>query len=138
MIFASDGFNQAPIAWSSHRLKRVSRSTLTAETLALVDGIDHAIYLSQILSTIIFNGCQNIKIQCFTDNKSLLEASSTSNVTDEKRLRIEMAYIREVKENKLISLSWVSTDEQLADCLTKAGASKNLLRTIIAKGQSRI
>ena len=44
VILASDGERTAPLDWSSHRLKRVSRSTLTAETQALLDGIDAAVF----------------------------------------------------------------------------------------------
>ena len=37
------------ISWQSKRIKRIVRSSLAAETLALSDGVDHAIYLSVLL-----------------------------------------------------------------------------------------
>ena len=42
IILLSDTYNNvASIAWSSVKLKRVARSTIAAETLALSDGCDH-------------------------------------------------------------------------------------------------
>ena len=40
----------SPLAWQSRRVKRVVRSTLAGETLAMSDGIDNAIFLSTLFS----------------------------------------------------------------------------------------
>ena len=134
IIFVSDGSNSAPICWSSHRIKRVARSTLTAETLIMVDAIDQAIYLSNIISALIYGRQQNIPIKCYTDSNSLFVASKTDNVVEEKRLLIELASIRESVEEGLIELNWVDTKRQLADCLTKSGASPYNLIKVIQNG----
>ena len=52
LIFVSDGLRSAPLDWSSHRLKRVARSTLAAEAQALLDGISGAMYYRQLLMEI--------------------------------------------------------------------------------------
>ena len=57
--------------------------------------------------------------------------NSTNTLTD-YRLRIDMACLRNMVSNgELSSVNWVKTEDQLADCLTKQGAScQNLLNVI--------
>ena len=38
------------LSWSSKRVKRIARSTIAAETLALKDAIDNAIFLIAFLN----------------------------------------------------------------------------------------
>ena len=52
IIFLSDGTNEAPISLSSHRLKRVARSTLCAETLSVVEALDNAYMISKVAAEI--------------------------------------------------------------------------------------
>ena len=136
IIFVGDGNSLVPIDWSSHKLSRVARSTLTAEALALMDGIDAGLYykynLAKILS-IPFSP-DNIPVFCYSDSKSLVEAAKTTNVVNEKRLRIELGAIRELVENKEIILKWVPTNEQLADSLTKEGAAVGKLLEVLESG----
>jgi ABC-type enterobactin transport system permease subunit len=40
----------SPICWQSKRIRRVVRSTLAGETLALADEIDNAIFLATLVS----------------------------------------------------------------------------------------
>ena len=42
-----------PLAWEAKKMKRVVKSTLAAETLALVEALDMAFYLGSILSEIL-------------------------------------------------------------------------------------
>ena len=39
------------------------------------------------------------------------------------RLRVEISAIREMKERGEIDLHWINKERQIADCLTKKGAS---------------
>ena len=64
----------------------------------------------------------NIKIFCKTENSSLYDSAHSSTQILDKRLRIEMAVLREMLERKEITeISWVPTDTQIADSLTKKG-----------------
>ena len=132
VILVTDGTNRTPVAWSSHKLKRVSRSTLTAETLALADAVDAAMLLSVLISEVIYNSAKSIPIVCYTDNDSLYKAAHTSNVVDEKRLRIELGAIRESIDKNEFVLKWVSSKEQIADALTKSGVSTKKLKEAMA------
>ena len=65
-----------------------------------------------------------IKIESITDNKSLFEALYSSKVTEDKRLRVDIPALRERLGNGAIDkVRWIETLYQIADCLTKSGAS---------------
>ena len=123
----------APVDWSSNKIQRTVHSTLAAESLAMSTGIDAAIYLGSMLSEIYFHNMKNVfPIDVYTDNKSLQENVCSTKQVKEKRLRVTIAEIRESLERKYInSIQWISSNDQLADCLTKRGASTaSLLETI--------
>ena len=54
LVFLSDKFNNiVPITWSSTKLKRVARSTLAAETLALSDGCNMSFFIASLAKKMI-------------------------------------------------------------------------------------
>lgn len=115
-----------PLAWESKKIRRVVKSTLAAETLALVEAIDMGCFVQYLLSEILNGGSTlkpNISIECYVDNHSLWDnIHSTKNVS-EKRLRIDLAGIKQMLERKEVSaIRWVDASHQLSDCLTKRGA----------------
>ena len=132
VIFATDGRKSALVDWSSHRLSRVAGCTLTAETLALMDGVDAAITYRFTLNELL--GTQISKVVAYTDCKSLYDNIGTSHIASEKRLRIELSALREHVSKNELSLEWVGTKSQIADALTKEGASTELLRKVIEEG----
>ena len=79
---------------------------------------------------------EKIEIQCFIDNKSLYDnLHSSTPVKEEKRLVLDIALIKEMLEKKeLTNVTLVESKKQLADCLTKQGASSELLRQILNHG----
>ena len=133
VIFISDGNGRrCPVFWQSKKIRRVVKSTLSAETLALLDGAESAVYLSKILREI--SGCGDLKIRCFVDNKSLVDALYSCRNIEDRRLRIDMAVLRDMLEKKDITeVAWIHTSQQLADCLTKKGASTERLRAAVSR-----
>ena len=68
-----------------------------------------------------------VKITCFTDNRSLVETLRTTEVHSDKRLLVDIARIKEmIKENE-VNVKWINGREQLADTLTKRGASTEMI-----------
>eukprot|EP00795_Rhopilema_esculentum_P002321 gene2321-biopygen11363 len=82
----------AAIAWSCAKIKRVVKSTLAAEMLSLADALDHAIYLQQVISEL--TSFDDIPIDAFVDNKSVVEAVYSTKSVEDKRLRIDVGDIR--------------------------------------------
>ena len=136
IVFLTDDSNNCcPLAWNSTKIKRVVRSTLAAETLAFVDGLETAYLMAKTIGELISGEKETIlPIYCMTDNKSLFDAVHTLKTINDKRLRIEMAMIREMVEKNEIKIKWIKSEEQLADVLTKNGASSDTLCRVINTG----
>ena len=135
VIFIMDNKkNACPIAWSSKRIKRVVKSTLAAETLSMVEAAEMAYLMSCLIGEIIFGTKTVLLITCYTDNKSLYESvNSTKNVID-KRLRVDIAILREMQVRAEITISWIEASGQVSDALTKKGASSSLLFKVLREG----
>ena len=79
-----------PIALQSKRIRRVIKSTLAAETLAMAEAsIFHRKFLSEILQ--LKDNSDNITIFCKTDNSCLYDLVHSSTQILDWRLRIEIA-----------------------------------------------
>ena len=128
-----------PLLWSSKKIRRVARSTLACETLALADGIDACLFLSTLLAELDFGKSDPIyfPITCFIDCKSLHEAVNSTKDVQEKRLRLDIYGIKEQLRNKQIQqVEWIPSSDQYADSLTKHGASSTKLLSAIEKGSA--
>ena len=93
IVFICDKFNKiTPIAWSSTKLKRVARSTLAAETLALTDGCDMSFFIASLAKEMIYPKIhKDIRIEGYTNNHSLCETVKSTNSLLDRRLRVEIS-----------------------------------------------
>ena len=126
--------NSNVVKWMSKKISRVVKSTLAAETLALLEAAENAYFLKRLLESMLcIPDSEGLEIVCLTDNKSIVQHvnKSTKSVCD-FRLRVDVACLRDMLQRREIaSISWVSSENQLADCLTKSTAScKNLLKAL--------
>ena len=130
-----------PIAWSSRKIPRVVRSTLSAEASALSGSLDCLSWLRILWAwlldpsinwtdpTEVLSSCPLASIA--TDCKSVYDLSTKTStpVCEEFRTTLECLLIRErLTEN--CRLRWVCSQAMLADCLTKAMDSGTLRRAI--------
>ena len=130
IIFLQGNGKVAPLAWQSNKLGRVTKSPLASETMALGEGADASYLIANLMQEIFL--LPNLpKIKCVTDNKSLYETLKTTNVTKDLRLRVDIARLRQMEENGEITVSWVEGKNQLADCMTKSGASTSNLLDVL-------
>ncbi|XP_063726781.1 uncharacterized protein LOC134854457 [Symsagittifera roscoffensis] len=104
------------ISYRSQKIKRVVRSTLAAEALACSDGVDAAYLMQKMLHEIVG---KIVPIDVYTDNRSLVDATYSTKAVADRRLRVEIGYLRDLTSDTSISLRWISTNQQVADCLTK-------------------
>ena len=58
-------------------------------------------------------------MQLFTDNKSLYDDVHTTNVINEKRLRVDISALRKMIERNGFEIHWIQSNQQLADVLRK-------------------
>ena len=115
------------VSWKVKKIPRVCRSVKSAETRALEDGLDDAVHTARLVHE-TYKGAINLKepeqipVIAKTDSKSLWESIYNSRQCEEKMLRNTIAGIKELLQLKMLdSVDWVSTEDQLADCLTKKG-----------------
>ena len=134
IVFMHDNAgNCAPLSWASKKAKRVARSTLAAETLSASEAADIATFLKMILEETLDVSIPPVTL--LVDNKSLYEAVRSTSILAEKRLLVELAALREMQERREILVEWISTRQQLADCLTKAGANRQKLVEVLSQGK---
>ena len=136
LIFLVDQNNQCNlISWQSKRLKRIVRSSLAAETLAMVDSIETTLYLSVIYGDFHPQN-EKLAIEVVTDNKSLKDALESTKYVSDKRLRIDIGALKQLLKNKDVNkVTWVNTEQQLADVLTKKGVSPTKLMNTLKRGE---
>ena len=152
LIFTTDGNlakNQrtviCPMAWSSRKVPRVVRSTLSAESVALGSTLDRLSWLR-----VFWEWLKNPGIDwsqpdqvlrraphatVATDCKSVYDLSTKTSTPScsEYRTTLECLLIRErLREN--CGLRWVNSKAMLADCLTKS-MDGDALRQALMVGQ---
>ena len=133
------------MAWISKRIHRVTRSTLGAESVALSGAVDRLLWLR-----ILWAWLQSFEVKWQQPEEALQEARKAALVTDcrsafdlltrsalpqceEHRTTIECLLIRErLKSN--CAIRWVTSNAQLADCLTKT-MDASTLRACLANGR---
>lgn len=123
--------NLSPIMWQSKRLQRVVKSTMAAETLIQVEAAEAAFWLSNLLTEVCGRNVLN-SIICYTDSRQLFEAVHSIKSVVDKRLRIDLSILKEmIDRGEITDVKWIDSKKQIANCLTKRGASaEGLLRTL--------
>ena len=117
--------------WQLKRIQRVVYRLLAAETLALSDNVDNGVYLTKVLSALLFNNTYCILIEVVTDSKSLYDILHSKKNVLEKCLRKDITLLKEFINNKSVTkIHYVPYQNQLANVLTKKEASKELLNAL--------
>jgi hypothetical protein len=108
----------SPISWKTTLQKRVTLSTCEAELEAMLEATKEALYLRKALEAFGFELTQPTSLYC--DNKSSIRI--TKEPCERKRtkhLDIKFLFMRQaIKEGK-VALSYVPSNENLADLFTK-------------------
>ena len=133
IVWLMDNTGQCcPIAWNAHKIKRVVRSTLAAETLGLEEGLEASYYYREMLASILGVKPRTVMIEAYVDNKSIIEAILSTRLVEDKRHRVDVAAIKEsLQLHDVKKIQWVPGHLQLANPMTKQGASGfNLLKVL--------
>jgi hypothetical protein len=125
IIFLCDASGTCqPLFWSSKKSKRITRSVLGSETMALADAFDKAFAIRHDMQDITR---RSIPIVILTDSLSLFDVLTKSSTTSEKRLMIDLAVTREAyKKREIETIGFVRTENNPADAFTKITRCKIL------------
>ena len=135
ILLGDEEGNVCPIHWQSKKIKRVVKSSLAAECLALQEASDVAFYIKTVLADILKIDEHNGEIKCFTYNKSLYESLYSSRTLEEKRLILDEAIIKDMlRKKELTEVCWIEKSKQIAYALTKSTASTRKLCDVLTRG----
>lgn len=107
-----------PISWSSRKQTSVARSSTEAEYRALADSCSELMWISSLLSELGVKVNQQPVIYC--DNLGAKSLSSNPVFhTRMKHIALAFHFVREQVQKGLLRVAYISTEDQLADVLTK-------------------
>jgi NACalpha-BTF3-like transcription factor len=133
IIFLEQSNIVHPLAWKSYKHQRVVLSTFGSELIAACIAVDMGMYLRDVIVDLTGKKLETLLI---TDNKSLLDASTTLHQPEEKRLLRYVEYLRQAYDEDMINIIWTTSKLNLADSLTKKNyEAASLLDKVLATGE---
>ena len=141
-IFLSQGYNPSEkrtaciLEWHCSKIDRVTTSTYEAEAIALKHATEVAINLKETLLEITNIPRKLLDIQVFCDNHHVVSSIFSTKDTCKSPMVIkDIGRMKQIVDrSEITSLSWIPTEQQIADCFTKSTASKVAIRTVLRSG----
>jgi len=136
----------APVCWSSHRLKRVARSSLAVEAMGVCEGLEageHVRCCLEELRNPAFEvktwetAAQNTRLIIATDAQSLYDhVNKDAGMPKDRIFALDVAslkhYVADPERNA--SLRWIPGKNMVADGLTKYLAVNDLMLSVLTEG----
>jgi hypothetical protein len=111
------------VSWRSKKQIVVSRSTAKAEYTALSQGVSEMLWVKYLLSELKLLRKRPLRVWC--DNQSAISIANNPVQHDRtKHVEIDCFFIKEKLDAGIISLTHVSSGQQIIDCLTKGLGTK--------------
>ena len=106
------------ISWSRRKQGSVAQSTTEAEYIAASTACREAMWLRKLLGGLLSVKLEPTVIRC--DNQSCIKLSENPMFHDKSK-HIEMKYhfIQDMVQKGMVKLQYVSTEEHIADVMTK-------------------
>ena len=106
------------ISWKANQQSVVALSTTQAEYIALVEGVNEAMWLKGMIGELgITQGC--VKIHC--DSQSAIHLANHQVYHERtKHIDIRLHFVRDMIESKEIMVVKVASEENPADVFTKS------------------
>jgi hypothetical protein len=113
------GLGSAVVSWFSRKQKSVALSSAEAEYMAASQASCEALWLRKMLIGLF--GVQLRPTVIYCDNQSCIKLSENPVFHDRsKHIEIRYHFIRDYVQRGAVELQYISTEEQVADILTKA------------------
>ena len=108
----------APISWQSKSLKVIPQSSCEAEVAAASNACKDLAFLRNCL--VDLREPVRLPVVVYTDNKACRDLADKQGVSARtKHFNRWLYYIREMRVDGLIRIGLITTQMQIADCLTK-------------------
>jgi hypothetical protein len=120
VIVLANKYNKANIIhWSLIKCKRVTRNVLASKLYSITYSFDIGAIIKSTLEQIL--RIKTLTLLFCTDSKSLYNCLVKLGTTQEKRLIIDLIYLRQSYERQEITeIKWINRDNNLADAITKS------------------
>jgi len=119
------------VTWRSKKQNVVARSSAEAEFRSVAHGICEVLWIKRILDELKVSSPSPIKAYC--DNKAAISIAHNPVLHDRtKHVEVDKHFIKEKIEIGQICMTYIPTDEQIADVLTK-GLSKKQFEKLTGK-----
>ena len=127
------------LSWKSKKIRRKVISSLAGEALAMIGTIGEIVYTRAVLEQLYGKRVNKIPSLVVTDSKNLEEAIQSTSLVEDSWLIPDIAVIKEAIEEKTVThVRRVKSQEMLANCLTKAGASGAELLNVLRTGEYKL
>jgi hypothetical protein len=111
-------FGGGLVSWRSLKQRRPATSATDAEIIAASDGAREAIFLRKVLTELGYDQAEPTVM--FEDNKGCEETVRNGSLRDPlKHMLLKEQYVLWASRERLVTLSRVSTHDQVADIFTK-------------------
>lgn len=133
VIFRRNVDTVHPICWNAHKLRRVSRSSSTAELLAASYNANMPAYIQSLLKELLYRH----PVELTVDSRALFDLSTTVHEPFEPLNKIDLAAIRQMyNPSQIDSISWSPSHYNVSDALTKNNlTTADLPLKILREGQ---
>jgi hypothetical protein len=112
-------YNNTPFHWTSHRQSLFAQSAYEAETYAAVDAAKEAVHITRLLESMGEHSDQPIHL--YGDNKpSTTNMQNFADTSRSKALDRQAHYLRHLVHSNQINYSYVASDNNRSDALTKS------------------
>ena len=107
------------VTWRSKKQNVISRSSAEAEYRGMAVGIQELLWLKLLLTDLGYPPSELMVLYC--DNKAACDIAHNPVQHDStKHVEVDIFFIKEKLEKKIVSVPHVHSEDQLADILTKA------------------
>ena len=111
--------NGGPVSWKSQRQKCVSLSTTESEYVAAATASKEVVWMRRLLQDFCLQ--ESTPTTLFCDNQSLIKLVKNAEFHQRtKHIDVKFHFIRALQEERIIDVTYINTNAQLADILTKA------------------
>ena len=136
ILFVNENDICVPVVWQANKIKRIVRSSLEAECLALVEGLKEATFVRDVVEEVFGLKERSIPVRAIIDNKSTVDAVHSTAAVSDKKLRRDIGIVKQMlNEGDVTSLAWCQGKDQLADLMTKKTAAPFNLLSVFQNGR---
>lgn len=123
------------LLWKSKQIRRKVISSLAGETLAMINTIGEVVYTMAILELIYGTKIKTVPKVIVIDARDLEEAVLSSSLVSDAWLVPDIAVLKQAFEDETVThMRRVRSDQMLANCLTKKGATGAELLEVMRTG----